>query len=639
MKRCPECQQFFEDTYQLCPHCNTELQEFIPVDDLITAAEEGNAEAKHMLDTCFFGGYGAEKDGKKAQEWQVKTVDRYNKEGDDIRGVPTCLDSTQINELNAVVIPSENGVIPSNTYPHTDFTAIRIADGTREIKKYAFDGCEKLCFVIIPDSVKIIGKGAFCGCKNLYSVNIPNGVEKIEDSLFHGCINLRSINIPNSVKTIGEGAFSNCEKLDEIDIPFGVKEISLDAFSECKNLRVVSIPRSINIIERGAFADCTNLTKVKFVFDTAKKKNLIIGEDAFMGCTSLQTDIIFNRKLLRSGNQSETVVIPDGITAIGCLAFSGFTQLKSVVIPEGIRTIGKLAFSNCTSLTSVSIPKSVKTIEWGAFSECTRLEFIELPEGLEEIDAAFSNCKDLKSIVFPNGITRIAGFDGCSNLSSVTIPNSVKTIEDHAFMNCSKITSIVIPEGVEEIGNEAFENCSNLSSIAIPKGLKKIGCKAFCRCTNLTTIVIPESVEVIDNDAFDGCTSLKMVVAIKEKTLEQRQEIEHYYSTDFNPIAGIIDLIRARVNLVSVIQTYSPSLKMFGRSGFAPCPFCPENRHYLNIAPLSQTFECPVCDKKGDVFNFIMEIENLDTDAAVDFLAHQAGITIIRRPPGHEDAK
>ena len=23
MKRCPECQQFFEDTYQFCPHCGT----------------------------------------------------------------------------------------------------------------------------------------------------------------------------------------------------------------------------------------------------------------------------------------------------------------------------------------------------------------------------------------------------------------------------------------------------------------------------------------------------------------------------------------------------------------------------------------------------------------------------------------
>ena len=639
MKRCPECKQFFEDTYQLCPHCNTELQ-VSSVDDLLIAAEEGNAEAQYMLGTCFFCGQGVEKDEKKAQEWWAKAVDICSKKKEiDVRALKTCLDSTPINEMNFIVIPSEKGVVPKHTYEHSNYIAIRIADGATEIEENAFEGCEKLCAVIIPDTVKRIGKGAFRFCRNLRSVHLPEGIKIIEDTLFWDCKNLRSVIIPNSVKTIGEYAFSRCENLDCINIPNGVKKIGYEAFADCKKLTSITIPKSMKEIEQRAFSGCSNLTRVDFFFDISKNKNLTIWHDAFVDCTSLQGDIVLNGKLLRSGNQSESVVIPDGITEIGVQAFSGCTQLKSVVIPEGVKVIGQFAFFDCTSLVSVSIPQSVKTIDSGAFSGCSRLAFIELPEGLEEIDGAFGDCKELKSIVIPNGITRIGGFHGCSNLSSVTIPNSVKEIEGQAFRDCSNLTSIVIPESVETIGYEAFRNCSNLTSISIPKGMKKIEREAFFGCANLTSIVIPESVEIIDNDAFDGCTSLKLVAVIKEKTLEQRQKIEQYYSTDFNPIAGIIDLIRARVNLIRVIQTYVPSLKLYGRSGIATCPFSHEQSHYLNIDVVSQKFNCPICDKSGDMFQFIMEMETLDFDAAVDFLAHRAGIVIIRRPPDPEDAE
>ena len=44
--------------------------------------------------------------------------------------------------------------------------------------------------------------------------------------------------------------------------------------------------------------------------------------------------------------------------------------ITSVVIGDGVTTIGKIAFRGCSGLTSVTIPNSVTTIEDGVFGGC-----------------------------------------------------------------------------------------------------------------------------------------------------------------------------------------------------------------------------------------------------------------------------
>ncbi|MHC1767419.1 MAG: leucine-rich repeat domain-containing protein [Verrucomicrobiia bacterium] len=43
------------------------------------------------------------------------------------------------------------------------------------------------------------------------------------------------------------------------------------------------------------------------------------------------------------------------------------------MIPNSVTTIGEVAFSGCTSLTSVTIPNSVTSIGFEAFGDCTSL--------------------------------------------------------------------------------------------------------------------------------------------------------------------------------------------------------------------------------------------------------------------------
>ena len=54
------------------------------------------------------------------------------------------------------------------------------------------------------------------------------------------------------------------------------------------------------------------------------------------------------------------VTLPDSLTSIGALAFTGCKELTSINLPEGVTVIGDSAFKQCYSLESVTIPDSVK---------------------------------------------------------------------------------------------------------------------------------------------------------------------------------------------------------------------------------------------------------------------------------------
>lgn len=79
----------------------------------------------------------------------------------------------------------------------------------------------------------------------------------------------------------------------------------------------------------------------------------------------------------------KTVVINDGTTSIGNLAFRYCSGLTSVTIPNSMTSIGDSAFSGCSGLTSVSIPNSVTSIWDGAFPSCSNLAFVTIGNSVE----------------------------------------------------------------------------------------------------------------------------------------------------------------------------------------------------------------------------------------------------------------
>lgn len=73
--------------------------------------------------------------------------------------------------------------------------------------------------------------------------------------------------------------------------------------------------------------------------------------------------------------------------------------VDSLIIPEGIKAIGKSAFFYCNNFGEVVLPKSCTSIDDCAFSSSS-LSSINLSNVLTIGRAAFSNCRRLEQVVF-----------------------------------------------------------------------------------------------------------------------------------------------------------------------------------------------------------------------------------------------
>ena len=94
---------------------------------------------------------------------------------------------------------------------------------------------------------------------------------------------------------------------------------------------------------------------------------------------------------------------------------------------------------------------------------------------------------------------------------------------------------------------------------------------------------------------------------------------------NLNHNSGFFQEIKAKNDIVSVISEYV-SLKRSGRSLLGLCPFHNEKTPSFNVNQDKQFFYCFGCGAGGDVFSFIMKIENLEFIDAAKGLAERAGI-------------
>ena len=104
-----------------------------------------------------------------------------------------------------------------------------------------------------------------------------------------------------------------------------------------------------------------------------------------------------------------SVIVRDGVTSIGDLAFAYYENLGNIDLSESLVSIGEYAFLNCTSLSSVYLPKSLTELRTGVFAGCTNLGIIDLPQSLKVIwQYVFSDCDSLRSINIPLSVVVIS---------------------------------------------------------------------------------------------------------------------------------------------------------------------------------------------------------------------------------------
>lgn len=237
---------------------------------------------------------------------------------------------------------------------------------------------------------------------------------------------------------------------------------------------------------------------------------------------------------------SEHVLIPDTIDGlpVTALADKAFYEkhVTTVVVPDSVTEIGDLCFSGDNYLVSLKLPDGLAELPYGALESCFRLIDFDLPQGLKKISAsALQFNQYLTHLDLPGGLREIEpmNFIGLFGLESLTLTDEneafvldetnglLMTADGTRLLRCfSDIvpqTEITLPDGVKTIDPFAFHYDYDVRKIILPEGVETIGAMAFAMCPNLTEIVVPAS--VVDIGVLDGQTGRGGIVSFPRNVI------------------------------------------------------------------------------------------------------------------------
>lgn len=462
------------------------------------------------------------------------------------------------DNLTSIILPDSLRMISSSTFRgcYDKIKEIYLPDNLL-LSKSAMDCLSNLQRYLVSDKNKYhsaIDGVLFNKEKNMIlrfpkgrggAYSIPNGVSCIGGHAFDDCIKLTSIDIPGSVKSIGGYAFYECKGLSNINISDGVEKIELRAFDGVENCEKIHIPKSVNYIESYAF---------NYV---GKLKEFIVSEDNMH--YSSENGVLFNKnktELIKCPRgKTGTYTIPNSVEYLTKSAFS-FCSLDSINLPSNLESIEDDVFSVCKELTSITIPEGVTAIGNMAFLYCEKLVSVNLPNSLERIgEESFSGCNSLEQIYIPANVMYIdpIAFWYSGNIKEFVVSEENKaysSTDDGLLLDKSKTKLLKIPSAkrvcyvpayIKEIVasgdlldsfvvSEENENYSSIDGVlfdkmkkvliecpgkktgcyTIPDGVNEISEYAFDR-SKLKSITIPASVFSIEDRAIYYCKKLEAV--------------------------------------------------------------------------------------------------------------------------------
>ena len=248
-----------------------------------------------------------------------------------------------------LAIPSEIGgktvtAISANAFAsRSGVTAVDIPATVERIGSSAFGGCTGLASLYVPESVETLGAQAFAGCSGVVALTLCEGLETIEDGALDG-LAITDLVIPASVTSLGSLNLPNLRTLRFLGKPAAVSK-TMKLAEGCQiyaasNAGWTGVPGTLNGYALDYWAGFTYAVED--------------GKAVITGCETIPED----------GTLRLPAVI-DGylVTAIGDLAFKdrkdGFAVL---IVPEGVTAIGNLAFDGCSDLRTVELPASLESL-------------------------------------------------------------------------------------------------------------------------------------------------------------------------------------------------------------------------------------------------------------------------------------
>ena len=280
--------------------------------------------------------------------------------------------------------------------------------------------------------------------------------------------------------------------------------------------------------------------------------------DWFIGtpceCNGIDTEVVY-------------LVVEEGVTKLGDMAFYGFSNLQSVRLPSTLTEIGSYTFYGARKLGLISIPASVKTIGHAAFAGCPGIGSIYFYGQAPTIDRwdAFYDFNNPNYYVFygctanvyykpyaswtntmlslystnatltwipeyeakgtwGDNLTWILQDDGTLSITgSGAIPDFESSSDAPWYPYRNQAFALEMGYGITRVGSNAFGNMTSLRSLTTPTSLTGIGDNAFYRCLAMKQATLANNVTTIEAGAFEKCTHLtKLTLPDSVTTLGER---------------------------------------------------------------------------------------------------------------------
>ena len=377
----------------------------------------------------------------------------------------------------------------------------------------------------------------------LIIIGQPYGIPitEIADDAFDGNTDITHFE-SSTVTKIGDRAFEGCTSLTTIYLEENI-EIGDYAFKGCENF-TKAIIRSVKSIGEYAFANLTNFNNVMGGAGDLRLQyvdNAFIGAHAFENCTAFT--------YMDGGGT--------GLT-IGEYAFAGCTGLENVS-NFGAGTIGSYAFDGCVNLGRANSGLSAEKVMPYAFNGCIAMNSFHAYKQAEIMENAFATCKNLSSVSFAEGVTKIGAnaFADCANLSDVISYASVGVIEENAFKGCIKLCQFRVDGSVGEVKAGAFE---------------RAGTEVASSRYKYLSYQVSEGTKIFRTDSFKNA-------ALQEIDLSKSETIEVY---SFRTCTGEVSIVlpswmteipaKMFAGFMGMVNlTFAPNTTSIGEEAFFNC--------------------------------------------------------------------
>jgi hypothetical protein len=321
----------------------------------------------------------------------------------------------------------------------------------------------------------------FTNCRRLKFLLFPARLEEIPGSALQSCRALVSADVLSCafLKSIGDYAFAGCYLLDHVGFPASIRRIGKWAF-------LASGVKCIN----------------------AEGSSLVIGNSAFLGCTSLTTASFGQVKLSSytfCGCADLVCLVAGQILACGPFTLGGSSvSAVQCECPEGVWT---------TLIDVADRPGSVsRVVEVGEGPRqrmvgLTSLTVLNDRFSIQGTERRLLTCVDLSALdELPLGLV----LNRCFFLERVVLPAGMTSIPSRMFGHCFRLNYVNTGDcaALRQIGEDCFQHCWMLSTIDVPPlceavrvghtGVQlldlRLGCPVVVRartCVHLKRLILP----------------------------------------------------------------------------------------------------------------------------------------------------